>query len=262
MNISINTIEQESWKNSLIHQLDSKIKLILTFILVIYAVYTTDLKILLFLEFYILFLVLISKISFSYFFKRIIVILPFGGFIAILQPFIKPGLILFTLPFNLTVTYEGVIFGALLLSRLIVCLSAVVFLSSTTPLEKIVNGLRKLGFPKIMAMILSMTIRYLFFFFEELDNIRNAQKSRAFDIWNKKSSYLWRLKQIGYTIMMLFLHSFEKGERVYFSMLSRGYTGDAISYHEETPIVYTDYLIIALTAIFIILIEFVVSGII
>lgn len=255
MNIAIDRIEQESWKDSPIHNLDGRIKLILVVSIIVYAVYTTDFLVLLLLEIYILILLLFSKVSIGYFAKRVLMILPFGGFIAIFQPFIKPGLILYTLPLGLTISYEGIIFGALLLSRLIVCLSAIIFLSSVTPLEAIVNSMRKLGFPKEMSMILSMTVRYLFVFFDELDNIRKAQKSRSFNIWNKKTSYIWRIKQIGYTIMMLFLKSFEKGERVYYSMLARGYVGEATSYKKENPIMYIDYAIIVLTLIVIFSVE-------
>jgi len=251
MNITIDKIEQESWKNSIIHSLDPRIKLILTLLIIVYAVYTTDFLVLILLEIYLIILLLFSKVSISYFIKRILMILPFGGFIAIFQPFIQKGLTLHTLPLGLTISYEGTIFAILLLSRLIVCLSAIVLLSSVTPIEAIVNSLRKLGFPKEMSMILSMTVRYIFVFFDELENILTSQKSRCFNIWNKKTSYTWKLKQIAYTIMMLFLKSFEKGETVYYSMLSRGYTGEAISYKEESPIMKIDYGIIALTIIII-----------
>ena len=255
MNISLEKIEQESWKDSIIHNLNGRIKLILTVLIIVYAVYTTDFLVLLLLEIYLIILLLFSKVSLLYFLKRVLIILPFGGFIAIFQLFIHQGIILYTLPFGLTITYEGLIFGALLFSRLIVCLSAIVLLSSVTTLETIVNSMRKLGFPKEMSMILSMTVRYLFVFFEELDNIRKAQKSRSFNVWNKKTSYLWRIKQIAYSIMMLFLKSFEKGETVYYSMLARGYSGEAISYQEESPVMKMDYGIIVLTLIIIFSVE-------
>ena len=263
MNITIDKIEQEAWKTSIIHRLDGRIKLILTVLIIVYAVYTTDFLVLLLLEIYLIILLLFSKVSIGYFIKRILIILPFGGFIAIFQPFIKPGVILYTLPLGLTITYEGISFGMLLLFRLIVCLSAIVLLSSVTPIETIVNSMRKLGFPKEMSMILSMTVRYVFVFFDELGNILKAQKSRSFNIWNKKTSYIWRIKQIGYTIMMLFLKSFEKGERVYYSMLARGYVGEATSLQKETPIMHIDYFIMALTIIIIFLVEIAnISGII
>jgi len=255
MTLAIERIERETWKDSAIHNLDGRIKLISIILIIVYAVYTTDFLVLLLLEIYILILLLFSKVSITYFTKRVLMILPFGGVIAVFQPFIKQGLILYTLPLGLTITYEGILFGGLLLARLIVCLSAIVLLSSVTPLETIVNSMRKLGFPKEMSMILSMTVRYLFVFFDELNNIRKAQKSRSFNIWNKKTSYLWRIKHIGYTIMMLFLKSFEKGESVYYSMLSRGYVGEATSYKKENPIRYIDYTIIILTIIVIFSVE-------
>jgi len=255
MHISLNTIERESGKNSPVHRIDPRIKLIMTLILIVYAVYTTDFLVLFLVEMYIISLVLSSKISIKYYIKRVIYILPFGGFIAIFQPFIKPGIILYTLPFSLTISYEGIMFGLLLFSRLVVCLSAIVLFSSVTSVDKIGESMRKLGFPKELSMILSMTIRYLFVFFEELENIRNAQKSRCFNLWNRKTKYLWRIKQIGYTIMMLFLKSFEKGEKVYFSMLSRGYQGEPTAYQKESHIKVNDYVVITITVAILVVIQ-------
>ncbi|MDR3291033.1 MAG: cobalt ECF transporter T component CbiQ [Methanobrevibacter sp.] len=255
MNVSLNTLELEARKDSVIHNLDARIKLIMTLILIFYSVYSSDLLILLLLEVYIVMLVLFSKISISYYVKRVIYILPFGGFIAIFQPFIRPGTILYSLPFGINISYEGTIFGILLLSRLIVCISMIVLFSSTTPMNSMINSMRRLGFPKILSMILSMTVRYLFVFFEELDNIRNAQKSRCFNLWNRKISYIWRLKQIGYTIMGIFLSSFEKGEKIFFSMVSRGYSGESRSYFKQPPLTIINFYIIALTIAIIIFIE-------
>ncbi|GAA5819632.1 MAG: cobalt ECF transporter T component CbiQ [Methanobrevibacter sp. CfCl-M3] len=255
MKTSVNTLEREARKKSVIHNLDSRIKLIMTLILIVYSVYTTKLLNLLLIEIYIIFLVLLSKISLKYYFKRIVYILPFGGFIAIFQPFIRPGDILYTLPFGLSVSSQGIQFGILLLSRLTVSISMIVLFSSSTPMNSIINAMRRLGFPKVLAMILSMTVRYLFVFFDELDNIKNAQKSRCFNIWNREVSYIWILRQVGYSIMMIFLNSFEKGEKIYFSMLSRGYNGEANQYIEEHSIENIDCCALILTIAIIIFIE-------
>ncbi|GAB6055815.1 cobalt ECF transporter T component CbiQ [Methanobacterium movens] len=255
MHVGISQIESESSKKSIIHSLDGRIKLIITLCIIIYAVYTTKISVLWIMELYLLVLILVSKVSFSYAIKRVLLILPFGGFIALFQPFIVPGVVIYTLPLDITITYEGAIFGILLLSRLIVCLTAVVLLSSVTPIQEIVNSGRRMGFPRELALILSLTIRYLFMFYDELERIRNAQKTRCFDIWNKKTSYMWRLRQIAYTIVMLFLRSYEQGEKVYFSMLSRGYTGESDMYREKKKMSFNDYLFIVLTLILILAIE-------
>ena len=255
MGISLNTIEQETLKDSFIHNLDARIKFILVLMIIVYSVYTVNFLTLFLLEIYVLLLAIVSKISLRYYFKRILLILPFGGFIAVFQPFIKPGIVLLTLPLGITVSYEGLMFGALLLSRLFVCLSCIVLLSSVTPMDEIVKAMRKLGLPALLSNIISMTIRYLFLFFDELKTIQDAQKSRSFDIWNKRTSYVWRLKQIGYTITTLFLKSFEKGERVYFSMLSRGYSGEPVLYNQKAYFNNINYVFLLISITFLIIIE-------
>ena len=101
--------------------------------------------------------------------------------------------------------------------------------------------------PKEFAMILSLMIRFLFMFYDELQRIRNAQKTRNFDIFNKKTAYMWKMKQIGYTVMMMFLKAYEQGEKVYFSMLSRGYSDGSNLYKDNKRLNIKDYTFIAIT---------------
>ncbi len=245
--VNLSSIEMESSKTSTLHSVDGRIKIISSLLIIVYAVYTTNLLILLITEIYWLLLILISNISLSYALKRIALILPFGGFIAIFQPFIMEGDVVYTLPFGIDITLQGIDFGMLLMLRLIVCVTAVVLLSSVTPMQELINSARKLGVPREFSMLLSLTLRYLFFFYEELRKIRNAQKTRCFDIWNKKTAYLWRLKKIGETISMMFLRSYEQGEKVYFSMLSRGYSDGSNLYDENNKLSAKDFTFIGIT---------------
>lgn len=244
---NIFNIERESGKESVLHALDGRIKIILSFLIIAYAVYTSDLLILVITEIYLIMLILMSNISLSYALKRIALILPFGGFIAIFQPFIMEGTVIYTFPLGITITQQGLDFGLLLILRLIVCVTAVVLLSSVTPMQDLINSARKLGVPREFSMLLSLTLRYLFFFYEELRRIRNAQKTRCFDIWNKKTAYLWRLKKMGETISMMFLRSYEQGEKVYFSMLSRGYSDNSNLYEENKKLNIKDFAFIGIT---------------
>lgn len=240
-------IEREAGKNSVLHALDGRIKIILSMLIIVYAVYTSNPLILFITEIYLLLLIVMSKISLSYALKRIALIIPFGGFIALFQPFIRAGDVIYTLPLGITITQQGLDFGVLLMSRLIVCITAVVLLSSVTPMHELINSARKLGVPREFSMLLSLTVRYLFFFYEELRRIRNAQKTRCFDIWNKKTAYMWRLKKVGETITMMFIRSYEQGEKVYFSMLSRGYSDNSNLYIENKKLNGRDFIFISLT---------------
>lgn len=231
---SILNLENETMKESFLHLMDGRVKLVILLFITIYAVYTTETMILILLEIYLLLLVYLSQISFKTTLKRVLLLLPFGGLIIAFQPFIHAGALIYVLPFGINVTYEGLTFGILLMSRLIVSLTAIVLLSAISPMQEVVQSFRKLGMPREFAMIFSLMIRFLFMFFDELDAIRNAQTARNFDIFNKKTSYMWRLKQVGYTVMMMFLRAYERGETVYMSMISRGYSDNSKLYNERS----------------------------
>jgi len=253
---SIINLENETMKESFLHLLDGRIKLVILVFITIYAVYTTEPMILVLLEAYLLLLIYLSQISFKTTLKRVLLLLPFGGLIIVFQPFIYPGNVMYALPFGIHVTYEGLTFGILLMSRLIVSLTAIVLLSSISPMQEVVQSFRKLGMPKEFAMIFSLMIRFLFMFFDELDAIRNAQATRNFDIFSKKTAYMWRMKQIGYTIMMMFLRAYERGETVYLSMVSRGYSDKSQLYNEgNKEIGSKEYIFIGTTVALVVCLE-------
>ncbi|MGO9387112.1 MAG: cobalt ECF transporter T component CbiQ [Methanobacterium sp.] len=252
---SVTDIERTAIKDSVIHSLDGRVKLITLLLIVVFAVYTTQLIVLALLEFYLVALILLSRNSLKHSFLRVLIIIPFGGSIAILQPFVHGGIILYTLPLGLHITYQGVMFGLLLFSRLLVTLTCIVLLSSISPMQEVAESFRRLGMPRDFSMIFSLFIRFLFLFYEELGKITNAQTSRNFDIFSKKTAYMWRLKMVAYTVMMMFLKSYERGESVYLSMASRGFsdksqlyslTKKEVNLNEYSFIITTLVLIICL----------------
>ena len=245
---ALNELERVTKTKSALHALDGRVKLIILISIIVYAVYTTDLCVLAIMEVYLIILLIMSHLSLKDSFIKILLILPFGGFIAAFQPFIHAGTVIYTLPFGITITAQGLSFGVLLMSRLVVALTCIVLLSSLSPMQEVVDSFKKLGMPRDLAMIFSLFIRYLFMFYEELERIRNAQKSRNFDIFNKKTAYMWRLKQVAYTIAMMFLHAFEQGETVYFSMLSRGYSEDSEIYNTNKKLASRDFIFVGVTA--------------
>jgi len=253
--MNISSIEMQARKSSALHSLDGRIKIISCMFIIVYAVYTSSVVVLSVMGLYLIVLILMSHISLSYTFKRIALILPFGGVIAIFQLFIKDGTVLYILPFGIEITQQGLDFALLLFSRIIICITTIVLLSSVTPMQELINSARKLGVPREFSMLLSLTLRYLFFFYDELKRIHNAQKTRCFDIRSKKTAYMWRLRKVGETIGMVFLRSYEQGEKVYFSMLSRGYSESFNLYKDNEKLNLKDYTFIAITISLIVLLE-------
>jgi cobalt/nickel transport system permease protein len=58
---------------------------------------------------------------------------------------------------------------------------------------------------------------------------------------------MWRLKKVGETIGMMFLRSYEQGEKVYFSMLSRGYSDNSNLYAGDKKLNIKDFIFISIT---------------
>ena len=64
-------------------------------------------------------------------------------------------------------------------------------------------------------------VRYMDVIADEMRRMRIAWLSRAYD-----ARWLWQAKAIGQTAGALFIRSYERGERVYLAMVSRGYAGE------------------------------------
>ncbi len=248
-----------SAKSSPIHDLDGRIKLISFLLIIIFAVLSDQLFVQIILEIFLLFVLYIATLSFKSSFARLALLLPFGGAIIIFQPFIHTGNIIWASGISwINITDTGLNWAAILLSRLIVCLTSIVILSSTSPMQEIVESFRKLKMPQSLAMILSITIRFLFMFIDELAQIRKSQKSRNFHIHNKLTPYKWRVKQVGYTIAMMFIRSYKKGETIYASMASRGFSDDSKFYVSRKTITKSNYIFLISIIVLIIIIEIIV----
>ncbi|WP_458454763.1 cobalt ECF transporter T component CbiQ [Methanobrevibacter sp.] len=244
-------------KDSPIHNLEGRIKLISTIFIIIVCVVSKEIFIPIVLEILLLIILKMAKLSYIDSFKRLMMLLPFGGAVIIFQPFIQPGNIIWSYSW-LTVSDVGLNWAILLLIRMITTLTAIIIYSSTTPLQEMASSFRKLKMPRDLAMILSIMVRFLFLFVDELAAIRKSQKSRNFDIHAKNTPYKWRVKQVGYTIGMMFLKAYEQGERVHKSMVSRGFSDASEMFDEKRSPEKSDYLYLLLIVIVVIILEIII----
>ena len=259
MQITLTDIERESYKDSPVHRLDGRVKILATIAIIVFAVSLpriddSNFIRLAAIEVYLLSLILLARLNLFYVLIRFLAVLPFGLAMVVIQPFVRqPFIDTFTViaefPLGITMTYEGLYFGLSLLAKYIVCVTAIVLLSSTMKMNDMVVSARRLGIPKEFTLLLTMMVRYLFVFWIMLKRIRTAQKTRLFDIWNKNVPRRWILEQVGYTISSLFLRSYEQGERTYISMLCRGYGNDTGNiYIHKNKLRFTDATFIMSTA--------------
>jgi cobalt/nickel transport system permease protein len=97
---------------------------------------------------------------------------------------------------------------------------ASLLLAATTTMRDLILGLDRLKCPRVLTQIATFMLRYIDVLAGEARRMRIARLSRGYD-----PRFLWQAKAYAVGIGALFLRAFERGERVYLAMVSRGYTG-------------------------------------
>lgn len=225
-------IERFANGDSLIHRLDARVKIIVVFAVII-AMVAVPYSMMVFTVgaiFFIFFIVLwaLSRLSPWIYLKRILVIISLWGIVILFQIFLKNPYYseyhtIVSLPFGISIYAESVQFAFILFTKFILTVSFIILLSSTTRVQDLLTGGQRLGLPSDFALALGMMIRYMFVFGYMYRKIAQTLESKAFDAFDRNLPYRYRMRQIGYTVGTMFIRSYEQGERVYTSMLCRGY---------------------------------------
>ena len=207
---------------TVLSQVKPELKIFTTFCIVFsIAFLSLENNFLIFLQFLIvLYFLYVSKIRIKTYFKRLSIDIPFILF-ALFLPFISKGdnKILFEI-FSVSIYETGFNEMISILIKITLCVSLAIVLTATTSNIEIIYGLQKLKLSPLLISILSFAIRYIDVFIDEFKRVRVAMKSRGYDEKGIKG-----LKPIAYASGALLIRGYERGERVYNSMLSRGFNG-------------------------------------
>lgn len=159
----------------------------------------------------------LAAIPVRYLLRRLVFEVPFVAF-AFLLPFFGQGEHVDVLGLSLSV--EGLWGAWNILAKATIGLLASVVVASTTTMAEFLTGFDRLRVPRAFTSIASFMVRYMDVIADEMRRMRIARLSRGYD-----ARWLWQAKAIGQTAGALFIRSYERGERVYLAMVSRGYTG-------------------------------------
>lgn len=222
------SIQSENKHLSPLHRLDARVKVVA---LVSFVALTSTLQSLSLLGLAALFalaLTMLARVPGTVLLKRFLWIIPFAGVLIIIFPFITPGIPIFSLNlglFTLKATGAGLDKAFILLLRVVTAVQAVSLLTAATGISELMRAFRDLRLPAVMVSLLEFTIRYIAVLEEELERMRTARKARCYSMG--RSLFDRRTFQtLGQLVGVLFIRSYERGERVYNAMLSRGYTGE------------------------------------
>ncbi len=98
----------------------------------------------------------------------------------------------------------------------------VLWLVNTTPFDRLLVAMRRLGLPQTLAAILSFMYRYIFVVFDELQRMREARRARSFTRRGFFAAWQSNAQLIG----MLLIRSMDRAERVHGAMCARGFDGE------------------------------------
>jgi len=134
---------------------------------------------------------------------------------------------------------EGLIAGSGIVVKGTLGVMTAIILSTSTTAREILRGLERLKLPMLMVQIASFMLRYVNVVNDEMERMKVARESRGFEATGIKH---WKV--LATAAGALFIRSYERGERVHLSMLSRGY--DGVLPHDEPPKVQSSVWIIAM----------------
>ncbi|WP_058485935.1 energy-coupling factor transporter transmembrane component T family protein [Defluviitalea phaphyphila] len=251
------TIGQYYPANSLIHKLDSRVKIIATFIFIIdlfiannyigYGITSIFLGIIIFL----------SKVPIKYMLKGLKAIFVIILITGALNIFMTPGEHVLWSYKGITITGEGLYTAGLMATRLIFLIIGSSILTLTTSpiqltdgIESILNPFKKIGIPAHeVAMMMTIALRFIPILLEETDKIMKAQMARGADF--ESGGIIKRAKSLIPLLVPLFISAFRRAEELAMAMEARCYRGgENRTRMKQLVIENKDYIAMTIIAIF------------
>ena len=103
-----------------------------------------------------------------------------------------------------------------------------ILMVTVTPFPDLIHAMEHLHFPKMLSTIIAFLYRYLFVLADEAFRLLRAREARSGSMAGYKAggTLLWRATAAGHMAGQLFLRSYDRSDRIYNAMLSRGYSGN------------------------------------
>ncbi|KUH85131.1 MULTISPECIES: cobalt ECF transporter T component CbiQ [unclassified Mycobacterium] len=161
----------------------------------------------------------LARIPLRWILPRMLIEAPFLV-LAVLLPFADGGQRVDVAGLQLSVTGLWAAWGIVVKGTLGV--AAALTVAATTSTTELPMALSRLGMPAVVTSVLVLMIRYVDLLTGEASRMRMARVSRG-----DSPRVLHQAGAIAKGIGALFLRSYERGERVYVAMLSRGFDGGA-----------------------------------
>jgi len=232
--VHIHFLDPYRHRASQLHRLDPRVKFVLTlaFILVValtppgaWPVYILLFAIVLAIE-------ILSELGVAYVFKRAVLALPFvlAALPVIFTTQGTPLLEISVWNWTLVATQEGLARFISIALKSWISVQAAILLAASTPFPDLLTAMRAVKIPRLLVAIFGLMWRYLFVLVDEALRLLRARAARSGQAdqpgLKPGGGLVWRAHVAGGMAGNLFLRAFERSDRIYVAMLSRGYDGE------------------------------------
>ncbi|MBN2666461.1 MAG: energy-coupling factor transporter transmembrane protein EcfT [Bacteroidales bacterium] len=238
-------------RTSLIHSLDPRIKILFVILLSIIILNTQALSAMI-ISVFLAFLIPVSRIYPRQILRSLKPVIPFLLLLFLLHLLLTEGAPVPPFPhWRVTVTYDGLFKGIMVTWQFILLIISASYLTMTTPPTALVSGLegllkpfRIVGVPSHdVAVMVSVALRFVPTFIQEIRNIREAQMSRG--AYLKAGNIYSRIRSTVSMLIPVISNAFRRADELATAMESRGYAGGPRTYMHDLRLTFRDYGAIA-----------------
>jgi cobalt/nickel transport system permease protein len=207
-----------SYRDSFVHRLDPRIKLIVTLAFIVTVVSFSKYAVSAMAPFFLFpaVLFLAGDIPVPFILKKVLIVSPFAVCVGIFNPLLDRSIT--SDIWGMQITGGWVSFAGLMI-KFALTVSAALLLISTTSFPEVCRAMQRLGLPALFTAQLLFLYRYIFVMMEETMRVVRARDTRSFGSRGQGMSVLASIAGV------LFIRTVERSERVYQAMLSRGFDG-------------------------------------
>ncbi len=217
----VNLIKEKfSEGDSLLHNLDPRIKIIVALFFSVSVAVIDKYNSLFFALLLAIFLIIVSKLKVKEIISRLLVVNSFIFLLWLMLPFTLPGEIIYTLG-SLSISREGIHYVFLITLKSNTIILATLALLSTSSIYNLIHALSHFHVPDKLIHLFFFTFRYLQTIHSEYIRLNNALKIRGFKAQTNFHTY----RTFAYLIGMILVRSYDRSKRVYDAMLCRGFKG-------------------------------------
>ena len=169
-----------------------------------------------------------SKVDFRILLKRMVIEFAFISVILLGTLFRNGGQLLWQWGW-LQITTNGLTTLASVSIKAFLSLLLLNILTLSTSIPLLLQAMVTLKTPPLLVSILASMYRYINVLSHEFNAMRCAAKSRNFAPKNlyarQRQDHVWQRQVLGNMLGVLFIRTYDRGDRIYQAMLARGYQG-------------------------------------